>query len=215
MDIMHKGINMFEIVEYLCRKHGVSIAQMCRDTDIRQSVISELKSGRTKSLSTKNMVKIANYFQISTDVFYEGVLEDTLPNSVDMDSLVGYRYLRKENETGTNEFSNRIKHLRTQFEEAQEKLAEFLGITRAAYTNIENGKREPDFETIKKLANHFSVTIDYLLGNEKSPAIKDDDEAKNSNGERAAEIIDRLPPAKQEEALNYLRFLAQQDSEKK
>lgn len=109
----------------------------------------------------------------------------------------------------------RLKQLRKQLGETQAELADFLGITRAAYTNIENGKREPDFETIIKLANHFSVTIDYLFGNEKSPAIKDDDEAKNSNGERAAEIIDRLPPAKQEEALNYLRFLAQQDSEKK
>lgn len=109
----------------------------------------------------------------------------------------------------------RLKQLRKQLGETQAELADFLGITRAAYTNIENGKREPDFETIIKLANHFSVTIDYLFGKEKSPAIKDDDEAKNSNGERAAEIIDRLPPAKQEEALNYLRFLAQQDSEKK
>lgn len=60
----------------------------------------------------------------------------------------------------------RLKALRNQSGETQAELAKFLGITRAAYTNIENEKREPDYDTIKKLANHFSVTIDYLLGSD-------------------------------------------------
>lgn len=109
-----------------------------------------------------------------------------------------------------------LKILRNQSGETQAELANFLGITRAAYTNIENGKREPDYETIKKLANHFSVTIDYLLGNEKT-TINNDSGIKKSSSDRgqiASDIIDQLSPEKQEEALNYLRYLAQQESEK-
>lgn len=90
------------------------------------------------------------------------------------------------------------------------------GASRGSLSDLKYGRKKTlKPETLVKIAEYFNVSTDYLLGKEKSPAIKPDDEAKNSNGERAAEIIDRLPPAKQEEALNYLRFLAQQDSEKK
>lgn len=59
----------------------------------------------------------------------------------------------------------RLKELRIASGETQADIASMLGITRAAYTNIENEKREPDYETLKKLANHYSVSIDYLLDN--------------------------------------------------
>ena len=90
-----------------------------------------------------------------------------------------------------------------------------IGLSKGLPSTWKKSGTTPQREQLIKIAEYFEVSVDYLLGKEKSPAIKPDDEAKNSNGERAAEIIDRLPPAKQEEALNYLRFLAQQDSEKK
>lgn len=61
--------DMYTIIENLCNERNISIAQMCRDTGLRQSVFSELKHGRTKSLSAKNIVILANYFGVSTDVF--------------------------------------------------------------------------------------------------------------------------------------------------
>lgn len=57
-----------------------------------------------------------------------------------------------------------LKELRIANKETQAEIANLLGITRAAYTNIENGKREPDIATLDLLANHFSVSVDYLLG---------------------------------------------------
>lgn len=67
----------------------------------------------------------------------------------------------------------RIKELRSSRGETQENISNLLGITRGAYANIENGKREPDIRTMTILANHFMVTIDYLLGqSEKTPAPK-------------------------------------------
>ncbi|EKD1029676.1 helix-turn-helix transcriptional regulator, partial [Listeria monocytogenes] len=36
--------------------------------------------------------------------------------------------------------------------------------SRGAYSHIENGRNEPDMETIVKLANIFGVSTDYLLG---------------------------------------------------
>ncbi|EDN7404858.1 helix-turn-helix domain-containing protein, partial [Listeria monocytogenes] len=42
--------------------------------------------------------------------------------------------------------------------------SKILGISRGAYSHIENGRNEPDMETIVKLANIFGVSTDYLLG---------------------------------------------------
>ena len=93
-------VNMYEIIKFLCDRDEISIAQMCRDIGLRQGLISDLKHGRSKALSTVNMQKIANYFSVSTDIFNEGVFEETLPNNADMSLLreIQLKYsINKEN----------------------------------------------------------------------------------------------------------------------
>lgn len=63
----------------------------------------------------------------------------------------------------------RLKELRLKNKETQEQIAQLIGITRAAYTNIENMKREPDLETMSILAGHFHTSIDYLAGRTDDP----------------------------------------------
>lgn len=59
---------------------------------------------------------------------------------------------------------NRLKELRLEKKETQADIAEILGVTRGAYTNIENGRRSPDLDSIATLANHYAVSVDYILG---------------------------------------------------
>ena len=54
------------IVE-LCQNKRVNITKMCRDAGIPRATLSELKMGRTLTLSTKNLNKLASYFGISVD----------------------------------------------------------------------------------------------------------------------------------------------------
>ena len=61
--------DMYAIIENLCNERNISIAQMCRDTGLRQSIFSDMKHGRTKNLSAKNISILANYFGVSMDVF--------------------------------------------------------------------------------------------------------------------------------------------------
>ena len=61
---------------------------------------------------------------------------------------------------------NNFKKLRTEKKITQEKISSDLKISRSNYSRYENGKREPDFKTLKKLADYFNVSIDYLLGRE-------------------------------------------------
>lgn len=60
----------------------------------------------------------------------------------------------------------RLKELRKQKGLSQEYIANALGITVRSYQNYEYGQREPNIETIFKLADFYGVTTDYLLGRE-------------------------------------------------
>ena len=63
----------------------------------------------------------------------------------------------------------KLNELRRSKGENQQDTADFLGVSRVTYTRYENGSREPDFDTISKLANYFGVSTDYLLGMDKLP----------------------------------------------
>lgn len=62
-----------------------------------------------------------------------------------------------------------LKRLRIKHGKTQQEIADYLGMTRAAYTNIENGKRETDFTAMNMLASYFEVSIDYLFGKTDDP----------------------------------------------
>ncbi len=58
----------------------------------------------------------------------------------------------------------RIKYLREKSGLTQKDVATRLGLEPAAISKYELDMREPNIEAIKKLANMFNVSIDYLLG---------------------------------------------------
>ena len=60
-------INQYDKIYALCEDRGISIAKLCSLTGISKSVFTELKSGRTKSLGAKSLLKVAGYFNVSSD----------------------------------------------------------------------------------------------------------------------------------------------------
>ena len=63
---------------------------------------------------------------------------------------------------------NILKELRTSKGLYQKDLAQYLGIDRTTYVKYERGDSEPNFEMIQKLADFFNVSVDYLIGREKT-----------------------------------------------
>ncbi|WP_458414555.1 helix-turn-helix domain-containing protein [Schinkia sp. CFF1] len=57
----------------------------------------------------------------------------------------------------------RLSQLRKEKHKTQDDMAKLLGITRPAYTAYESGRRQPDYETLHKLAEYHDVSIDYLI----------------------------------------------------
>lgn len=58
----------------------------------------------------------------------------------------------------------RIKSLREERKITQQELARYLGVSQKTISNYENGERSPDPDTLRKIADYFDVTVDYLLG---------------------------------------------------
>lgn len=62
-------------------------------------------------------------------------------------------------------YGKRIKKLRLEQGLKQKELAEKLGISTSSIGMYEREARQPDTEILKKIANYFNVSIDYILGN--------------------------------------------------
>lgn len=66
---------------------------------------------------------------------------------------------------------NKIKQLRLDNNLLQSDLADILNVGQGTISNWENGRTEPDQESLKLIAQHFNVSLDYLLGfsDDKNP----------------------------------------------
>ena len=61
------------------------------------------------------------------------------------------------------EFRERLYQLRKGRGISQEELANAVGVSRQAVQKWEAGASTPDLENLTALADHFSVTLDYLV----------------------------------------------------
>ncbi len=70
-------------------------------------------------------------------------------------------------------FSENIRRLRHKKQVSQAAIAEYLGLTKQAYSLYETDRREPDFDTLVKLAEYFDTDTDCLLKGEDNAAVSD------------------------------------------
>lgn len=63
----------------------------------------------------------------------------------------------------------RLRDLREDMDLTQDQLVEILKMHKTTYTNYEQGKREPPFELIIRLAKFYNVSIDYIAGLTDNP----------------------------------------------
>lgn len=61
-------------------------------------------------------------------------------------------------------FAHRLRMLRKQTGVTQKEIAQSLNIDRSTYAYYETDKTNPDLNTLRRMANIFHVSTDYLLG---------------------------------------------------
>lgn len=65
--------------------------------------------------------------------------------------------------------SDKLRKLRATTKYTQSELAQKIDVARTTYAMYEQGNREPDYETIQRIANFYDTTTDYLLGLTENP----------------------------------------------
>lgn len=73
------------------------------------------------------------------------------------------------------EFNEKLQELRKKKGITQEELAEALYVSRAAVSKWESGRGYPNIDSLKAVANYFSVSIDELLSTEEALDIAEED----------------------------------------
>jgi transcriptional regulator with XRE-family HTH domain len=68
----------------------------------------------------------------------------------------------------------KIRTLRNEQHITQTELSQRIGVSKAMISSYELEQRQPSYVILRKLAAHFGVTTDYLLGLEKSRTISVD-----------------------------------------
>lgn len=135
---------LFDIIESLCYENDVSIAELCRETGLRPGLFSDLKSKENATLSMDRLSVIADYFDVSTDVFFakERIGED------------------KENEQ-YRIIDSLCKDRGVSFY----RMSVESGITRSIMSELKSGRTKSlTSESIIKLAKYFDVSADVILG---------------------------------------------------
>ncbi|WP_339283743.1 helix-turn-helix transcriptional regulator [Paenibacillus sp. FSL R5-0486] len=93
--------------------------------------------------------------------------------------------------------SERLLELRKERRLTQQEISKYLKMARTTYSGYENGSREPDNETLNKIADFLEVSVDYLLGRT--------DQKKQVLSEPSRALIDSLNLT-DEEIMKNIRF---------
>lgn len=101
---------------------------------------------------------------------------------------------------------NRIAYIRKGRKITQKELGKIVGAAQNTICNWENGKREPDQESLAKMSSYFGVSIDYLLGldTEKDPLTVSDEEALDKE---LISLLTSLTPAEQAKTAAFVQGL--------
>lgn len=98
------------------------------------------------------------------------------------------------------EFKDRLKMLREETGMTQKELAKAIKINNTTISDYERGdKKDPYMSTLRKLANYFDVTIDYLIG--------ESDEREMSVAQRINAEVSEMDPEEQRALLKYMSFI--------
>lgn len=79
-----------------------------------------------------------------------------------------------------SDFATRLRELRKTNNVSQQKLSKYLNFGYTAIANYESGRNQPSLDTVKKIAQYFDVTVDYLIGASDYPRRENDITDKES-----------------------------------
>ena len=93
-----------------------------------------------------------------------------------------------------------LKNMRLEKGLSQQKLADYIGISQQSVYKYENDISEPDITTLKKLADFFETSVDFLTDNTNISKKYDNYVVESLNNEElnVVRLYRKLPAARRE-----------------
>ncbi|MDF2854663.1 MAG: putative transcriptional regulator [Neobacillus sp.] len=102
--------------------------------------------------------------------------------------------------------TERLIKLREEKKLNKKVIAEFLKIDQSTYGKYELGKRQPDYNTLIKLADFYEVSVDYLLGR---TCMKNSSNSKAETNASHNLDISSLPDEAIKQVEDYIDYIKQ------
>ena len=110
-------------------------------------------------------------------------------------------------------FSTRLKKLRKNANLTQIEFAKKFNIANGTVGNWESGNRQPDYETLNKIAEFFNVSIDYLLCRTDTPKPSSLDEQLSGVDFALWSEAKDMTDSEKQDIINYMKFKKTQRNE--
>jgi len=143
-----------EKLKTLRKKKGITQQKVAHLLGTVQGVYSKWERGVYEP-NYENLSMLSCIFDVSIDF----LLSDYIEISKDK-----YLEMQESDLIISNVFPQRLKEIRIKRGLTQTELGEKVGVKQSTFTNWENGKREPNFEIVIKLADLLEVSVDWLFG---------------------------------------------------
>ena len=83
--------------------------------------------------------------------------------------IPGYNGLNSNRDCNMKEVGKRLKALRESIGISQVKMAEAIGSTQSSVNRYENGQSSPSVELLRRYADYFDVSLDYIFARTDKP----------------------------------------------
>lgn len=70
------GRAIYYRLDALARDRGERISSVCDRLELRRALVSDLKTGKTKTIGSNYIAEFANYFHVTMDYIYNGDRDD-------------------------------------------------------------------------------------------------------------------------------------------
>ena len=141
-----------DVLTLLRKEENLSQHELAKNLGLSRSAVSMYETGQREP-DFETLEIFADYF------------------NVDMDYLTGRSTVRIKTPIldEVKYFGVKLRTLRYRLGLKQEDVANGVNLSKAAISLYENGKREPDFETVEKFADYFNVSMSTFFPSATTP----------------------------------------------
>lgn len=79
---------LYDNIVFLCEQRGIKGGKMCADIGLSRGFLTDLKYGRKQSAAAETIRKIAEYFEVSSDVVLYGREREIAQTETDLDDEI-------------------------------------------------------------------------------------------------------------------------------